>query len=161
MILNLKNNNIMNTTTSLTTIVDDEEHIANTITSKLQSCYDDLNVYNVFEEIRKTNFKRLSFLSDILEDWDLSHLTGQVTLMKWVFFPLERDTDEIDMYVMLFDQLPNDKLIHFLAWAVASEELDAGVIDTICNNKSKFFKLKCNNSDDRESDPVHSDRSSS
>lgn len=109
------------------------------VKSKLQVDWED-NVFHrrVFDELRKSDFKRLSFLSDILEDWDLSHLTGVNAMIANAGLALDRKTSEIDFYDGLFKELTRDQLIHFLMWAVIGEELDESVIDKMTNK----LKLK-------------------
>ena len=85
----------------------------------------------VFRALKSAGFKRLSFMSDILEDWDLSRLKGYPAIITQTGLRLDRKTDEIQFYEDLFKQLGNEKLFDFLAWAVAGEELDEYVIDKI------------------------------
>ena len=110
----------------------EEEETIQRVTAKLQVDWDEkLFQRRVFEELEKAGFKRLSFLNDILQEWDLSHLTGYPALLAQAGLSLDRKTDEIQFYRDLFAQLDREKLIHFLAWAVEGEELDESVIEEI------------------------------
>ena len=111
--------------------VQKEQDIESRITDKLKTDNQKAFHERTFDILRKTKFKNLSFLSDILEDWDLSVLTGRIAILKGVSFNLSRDTDEIDLYDELFQQLGYEKLVYFLVQAVIGEELDESVIDAI------------------------------
>jgi hypothetical protein len=116
--------------------MDEEEIVVDRIKSKLKVTWDN-KLFNkrVFEELEIANFKRLSFLSDIMEKWDTSHLTGYPAIIASSGLSLNRKTDELEFYKDLFQQLDDrEKLIHFLAWAVAGLELDESVIDKIVPN---------------------------
>lgn len=114
-----------------------EEEKASLLETKLKQCHNITSATyeqfmdNVFTELRASEFKRLSFLSDMLATWDLSHLTGYPAILASAGLCLRRKTYEIDFYEDLFKQLDKDKLIHFLAWAVISNELDEKVLDKI------------------------------
>jgi hypothetical protein len=99
------------------------------IKNKLQVHWEDKLFYKrVFKELESAEFKKLSFISDILDELDTSHLTGYTAIIAQSKLRLDRETNEIQFYKDLFTQLDRDKLIHFLAWAVASKELDESVI---------------------------------
>lgn len=109
-----------------------EEEIVDRVKAKLRVDWsDEIFQHCVFRELEKAGFKRLSFLSDILENWDLAHLTGYPALLGQAGLRLDRETDEIQFYKDLFKQLDREKLLHFLAWAVVGEELNESVIDNI------------------------------
>jgi len=112
---------------------DEEKLLVAKIKDKLKDIsFEDL--YNkTWPMLRKANFKNLSFLSDIMEDWDLTHLTGNLAIIANAGLSLNRETDEIDFYMELFKQLDKDKLVEFLAWSVAGEELSEDVVDDILN----------------------------
>jgi hypothetical protein len=120
--------------TNLENIDKIESDVVDHITLKLHQVKDwsdDVFQQRTFTELRASDFKRLTFISDILEEWDLSHLTGYPSIIANSGLGLNRKTDEITFYEDLFKQLDRDKLIHFLAWAVAGEELDESIIDKI------------------------------
>lgn len=108
------------------------ETIADRVKSKLQVDWSDKIFQKcVFRELERAGFKRLSFLSVILEEWDLSHLTGYLAILAQTGLALDRKTDEIQFYKDLFAQLDREKLIYFLTWAIAFGELDESVIEEI------------------------------
>ena len=108
----------------------DEQIVADRVTLKLQNEFEyDAFAKKVFTAIRTTGFKRLSFLSDLMEDWDLSHLTGYPAILAESGLNLFRKTDEIQLYEDLFKQLDKNHLIEFLANAVAGEELPESAIN--------------------------------
>jgi hypothetical protein len=112
----------------------DEERISRKLNC---TCTYESLLERTFVQIRtQNNFLRLSFLSDILEDWDLSKLIGTNKIIAEAGLGLDRTGDEREFYYSLFKELNNrEYLIHFLAWCVIGEELSESVIDLIAQHE--------------------------